>query len=138
MPRRGSSAPRAKRGEMARLSSQLAALVEESRALRDVLVRNERAAAKLQRQLARNESVIDALEALEGAMNGPRELPEAIDRFEATRREARHALFALATTQEVSMGEMARRFGFSRQLASRILQEARTSTKTPSRKSRAS
>lgn len=136
-PRRGSPASQAKRADIARLSAQLVALVEESRALRDVLVRNERASAKLQRQLERNESVIDAMEALEGAMNGPRELPDAIERFETTRREARHALFALATTQEVSMGEMARRFGFSRQLASRILQEAKTGKKTPARRSRA-
>jgi AraC-like DNA-binding protein len=122
MPR--SDPPTSKQSaDVARLNAKLTAMIEESRALRDVLVRNERAAAKLQRHLARSGSVLDAMEALEGAMRGPRELPDAIEHFETTRREARHALFSLATKQDVSMSEMARRFGFSRQLASRLVRE---------------
>lgn len=135
MPRHGPTSSPKKNDDLGRLSAQIAALIEESKVLRDVLVRNERAAAKLQRQLERNGSVMDAMGALDGAMHGPRELPEAIDRFEAARREARHALFALATTQDVSLSEMARRFGFSRQLAARIVQEARSAKKASPRRS---
>lgn len=119
-----SSTPPGKERDIALLNAYLAEVIEESRALRDVLVRNERAAAKLQRVIEKSGSVLDGMEALEGSMRGPRELPETIEHFEATRRKARHALFALASKEEVSLSEMARRFGFSRQLASRIVQEA--------------
>lgn len=132
MPRSASSSSRQSK-DVAQLNAQLTAMIEESRALRDVLARNERAAAKLQRQLERTGSVIDAMEALEGAMHGPRELPDAIDHFEATRRKTRHALFTLATKQAVSLSEMGRRFGFSRQLAARIVQEAKSDRKTSPR-----
>ena len=135
MPRHGPVSSSKENVAVGRLSAQLAALIEESKVLRDVLVRNERAAARLQRQLERNGSVIDAMAALDGSMHGPRELPEAIERFEAVRREARHALFALATTQDVSLSEMARRFGFSRQLAARIVQEAKSGKRKAPRKS---
>jgi AraC-like DNA-binding protein len=128
MARQGSSMPSRQNDDVGRLNAQIAVMIEESKALRDVLVRNERAAAKLQRHIARTGSVIDAMEALDGAMHGPRELPEAIDRFEAIRRETRHRLFSLATKQNVSLSEMARRFGFSRQLAARIAQEANSSS----------
>lgn len=135
MPRSGPSTSASKGDDVARLSSQLTDLIAESKALRDVLARNERAAAKLQRQLERHGSVLDAMEALENSMSGPRELPEAIDQFETTRRKARHAIFILATKQGVSTSEMARRFGFSRQLASRIVQEARSGAKAAPRRS---
>ena len=135
MPRPSSSRSPAKRNDAARLGSQLSALIEESQALRHVLARNERAAAKLQRELERTGSVIDSMESLIGTMSSARELPEALDHFEATRRRTRQTLFILASKQDVSLGEMARRFGVSRQLVSRVVLEATTRKATSRRAS---
>lgn len=92
----------------------------EAKALREILLRYERATVKFRRQIGHTGSVIDAMDALKGAMRGPRELPDALAHFEATRRRARQALLAVAIEQDVGVGEMARRLGFSRQLAYRL------------------
>jgi AraC-like DNA-binding protein len=124
MPRARSSRPATERADVVDLTDQLTELIEESKILRDVLIRNERAAARLRRQLQRSGSVLDAMDSLDDLMRGPRELPDALDHFEATRRRTRYILFALAAKQQLSLAELARRFGVSRQLVSRVVIEA--------------
>ena len=48
---------------------------------------------------------------------------DAIDEIERQRREMRRCLFALAMSENYSIGEMGRMFGFSRQLASKYANE---------------
>ena len=133
MPRARSSRPTTERADVVVLSNQLTELIEESKVLRDVLIRNERAAARLRSQLERSGSVIDAMNSLDDLMRGPRELPDTLDHFEATRRRTRYALFSLAAKQRLSLAELARRFGVSRQLVSRVVIEAGVQQRTSPR-----
>jgi hypothetical protein len=48
---------------------------------------------------------------------------EAIDEIERQRRDMRRSLFALAQSEDYSIGEMGKMFGFSRQLASKYANE---------------
>ena len=109
--------------------------IEVSKAFRDTVVRNERAAAKLIRQLHRQGSVIEAFTAIEGAMDRPREMAEAADEFEAARRASRQALLALAKAEGASFSAVARQLGVSRQLVSRVAAEV-SETSRPRRSKR--
>ena len=130
MPGARSSRPTTERAGVVALSHQLTELIGESKFLREVLVRNERAAARLRNHIVRSGSVLDAMDSLEGLMRSPRELPDALDHFEATRRRTRYALFSLAAKQQLSLAELARRFGVSRQLVSRVVIEAGVQQRT--------
>jgi hypothetical protein len=48
---------------------------------------------------------------------------DAVDEIERQRREMRIKLFALARSEDYSVGELGRMFGFSRQLASKYANE---------------
>jgi hypothetical protein len=48
---------------------------------------------------------------------------DAVDEVERQRREMRLKLFALAMTEDYTIGEVGRLFGFSRQLASKYARE---------------
>jgi len=103
-----------------RLVSDVSALTEASKALREVLVRYERALTALATRVKRGQSVLEAFDAMDGAMSRHRELTEALDELEATRHQVRLALFSLASAQGASTSELGRRLGVSRQLASRL------------------
>ena len=124
MSRARSSRPTTERADVVDLGNQLTELIEESKILREVLIRNERAAGRLRSHIERSGSVLDAMDSLGGLTRSPRELPDALDHFEATRRRTRYALFSLAAKQQLSLAELARRFGVSRQLVSRVVIEA--------------
>ena len=106
------------------LVSEISALVEATERLRETLGRYKRANANLARRVSRGESVLEAFEAMDGAMDRQRELTEILEEFEAVRHRVRLALFGLAGAQGASMSELGRRLGISRQLASRLAKEA--------------
>jgi DNA-directed RNA polymerase sigma subunit (sigma70/sigma32) len=106
------------------LVREIAVLVETTEAVRDVLGRYKRANAKLAKRIERGESVLEAFDGLAGTMRRHRELTEALAELEAARHQVRVALFALSTAQGVSLSEVGRRLGISRQLASRLAAEA--------------
>ncbi len=96
--------------------------------LREVLARYKRANADLVKRVAQGESVLEAFDGLDGAMQSQRELTDKLEEFEAFRHQVRVALFACATAQGASLSEIGRRLGISRQLASRLAAEADKST----------
>jgi hypothetical protein len=49
----------------------------------------------------------------------------ALDRLERARHRVRQAVFALGLSEGMTIGELARLYGFSRQLAARIAREVR-------------
>jgi len=106
------------------LAREIAALIETTDTLREVLARYKRANAHLAKRVAQGESVLEAFEGLDGAMRRHRELTETLEEFEAARHEVRVALFALSTAQGASLSELGRRLGISRQLASRLAAQA--------------
>jgi hypothetical protein len=107
-----------------RLVSDISVLADASKTLREVLVRYERAIATLASRVKRGESVLEAFDAMDGAMARHRELTEVLEEFETARHEVRLALFSLASAQGASMSELGRRLGISRQLASRLATKA--------------
>lgn len=50
---------------------------------------------------------------------------DALDEVEAARHEMRLRIFQIGLNEGMTIGDLARAFGFSRQLASRIAKEAR-------------
>jgi len=107
-----------------RLVADISVLAEASKTLREVLLRYERALVTLASRVKRGESVLEAFDAMDGAMRRHRELTETLEELEAARHQVRLALFSLASAQGASMSELGRRLGISRQLASRLTTKA--------------
>jgi len=107
-----------------RLVSDISVLADASKTLRKVLLRYERALSTLATRVQRGESVLEAFDAMDGAMRRQRELTETLEELEAARHQVRLALFSLASAQGASMSELGRRLGVSRQLASRLANKA--------------
>jgi len=103
---------------------EISAFVEMTERLRETLARYKRANSNLARRVARGESVLEAFDAMDGAMDRQRELTEMLDEFEEARHRVRLALFELARAQGATVSELGRRLGISRQLASRLATEA--------------
>ncbi len=105
--------------------------------VRRSLIHTNQAAANLRQRLQQNEAVfeqfirateqrISVAEMLErSAIQDTRlDLTDAIKKFESARHDHRVAIFALGLNEGVSIAELGRLFGFSKQLASRIAKEA--------------
>jgi hypothetical protein len=107
--------------EAVRCAKQLIAAMEN---LRHLLERREEV---LRRSLEFREPVDDFSEALkEAQITEQREdLNEALFTLERCRRESRIASFRTALEHGVSINELSRIWGFSRQMASRYAKEAR-------------
>lgn len=99
------------------------ALVEAADELRAGLLRHRRAIAEITRLVSRGTPGLDALSAVD-AEEARRELSHLLDRFETARRRARQAIIALCVEEGATASEVARRFGISRQLASRLRSQA--------------
>lgn len=104
--------------------SEISSLMEATERLRETLARYKRANATLARRVSQGDSVLEAFDAMDGSMDRQRELTEMFEEFEAIRHRVRLALFGLAEAQGVSMSELGRRLGISRQLASKLAKEA--------------
>lgn len=107
-----------------RLVRELDNLVATSTLLENVLKRYRQSSAAFAKQIGQGKSLIEAFEGMDGPMSRPRELTETFELFEATRHQVRLALFALSLEQDVSLSEVGRHLGISRQLASRLGAEA--------------
>ena len=84
----------------------------------------------MRRGLAKAKRGTDVAAALaEARPSGTRDaINEAMTKIEQCRHEARLKVFALALDQGMSIGALARAWGFSRQLAARYAKEAREGT----------
>ncbi len=105
------------------LERRIAALIEASEDMRKVLRRFAKANAELADHIAKGEVLTEALLSVQGPVRR-RETTEAMDVFEAARHKVRLAMFGLAQEQGVSISDVGRSLGFSRQLASRLAAEA--------------
>ncbi len=96
-------------------------------ALSDLRVATRQAEVGIRRAIGRAEQGMDALSAL--ASTGPavtrQGMNDALKALETARHRARLAVFASALDDGVSIGELGRTFGFSRQLAARYAKETR-------------
>ena len=99
-------------------------LLEALAELRDAIRTTE---TSIRRALKKAEQGADASEALMVASpsNLRNSMNEALGAVEKARHHARLTIFAMGLEQGMSIGELARMFGFSRQLAARYAKEAR-------------
>ncbi len=106
-----------------RLVREMTTLVEVTEDLRKVLQRYKTGSAEVAARVDRGELLADALKAESGPMRR-REVSDTLAEFEAARHQVRLAMFALGAEQGTSASELGRQLAFSRQLASRLAQEA--------------
>lgn len=106
-----------------RLVHRIVELVECSALLREKLQRYERAMVKIATHLKDGEPGIAAAKGT-GIPSERRQVTEAIEEFESARHQLRLALFALGKEEGASISEVGRVLGISRQLASRLADEA--------------
>jgi len=99
-------------------------LIEAMQNLRSVLENREEA---LRRAITVREPALDYAEAVKEAhvSEEQEDLREALFQLEQRRRESRIASFRSALDHGVSINELSRIWGFSRQMASRYAKEAR-------------
>jgi hypothetical protein len=79
---------------------------------------------KLRKRLEGGESIQAALPT-SGVPGGVQRIGSALKQLEEARHKTRTAIFALGLQEGLSIGELGRMYGFSRQLAQRFAKEAR-------------
>jgi hypothetical protein len=109
--------------ETKRLLQDMNALIDEVDRVRAVLLRYKKVSAQLASRVEQGTVLADALEQLEGAVRR-REVTESMEELEGARHRVRLAMFALGNAQGTSASELGRKLGVSRQLASRLANEA--------------
>jgi hypothetical protein len=107
-----------------RLLQRIAELGEANDELRKALVRHKKGVARAARSLKTAEWSVEAIR-VGGAPKIRSELTEALQDFEEARHQVRLAMFALSLEVGSSISETGRSLGISRQLASRLADEAR-------------
>ena len=107
-----------------RLARTMANLVEMTEHVTEVLQRYKVASIELGTRVARGETLEEVFPAIEGPAR-PREVTEVLAEFEAARHQVRLAMLELGGEQGITISEMGRQLGLSRQLASRLAAEAR-------------
>ena len=105
------------------LIREAAALIDSIEHLRAVLQQFAKLNARLSKRIGAGGDLGETLEAL-GGPDTRKEMTEALEAFETARHRLRLAMFALAEEQGMSISEVARGLGISRQLASRLAAEA--------------
>ena len=98
---------------------------EEAATLRSALRRVERVLERVCRQVEREVPVHEVMDQI-GVGELRAELVERLTRFEEARRRMRVACFRMSLTEGLSIGDIARLWGISRQLASRLVNETAT------------
>ena len=110
-------------GEVKRFVKAMDALLEQVDNTRSVLQRYKSASAKVAQRVEKGQLLVDVLKDLEGPITR-RQVTEAMDELAAARHRVRLAMFALGDAQGTNVSELGRQLGISRQLASRLANEA--------------
>jgi hypothetical protein len=101
----------------------LEGVIEASISARQALRQSETVLRRLQRRIEKGLSVAEAFAGL-GMADSRRATFDSINALEHARREARRALIALGMSEGLSLGQMARQWGVSRQLVTRMAKES--------------
>jgi hypothetical protein len=100
-------------------------LLECARSLRSDLRAKEASYRRVVKHLEAGTGVAEVMQ-LVGTDEARQELTEALDRFEHCRHKSRLSLTAVGLEEGMTIGQLGRAWGFSRQLAARYAREART------------
>ncbi len=108
------------------LAMAMQELIDANMAAREVLWRNEE---RLRRAMKSLERGFDVQRAIQRARpDAPRQSTnDVLDSYEAARHKLRRVMIAELLATGMSLGEIGRHWGFSRQLASRYAKEAQAS-----------
>lgn len=110
------------------LVGELDELVATSQELRRRLAEAEKSYRQARRLVAQGSPMGELLSEV-GAGKVRADVSEALDRFERVRHSSRRSFVVAGQAEGMSLGEMGRLWGFSRQLAARYAAEARTAAK---------
>ena len=100
----------------------LDAMLEASAAARESLRRKEMALRRLRRRIEKGTPVAEAFVGLDIPARR-REMTDGLSALEYASRNVRRATIALGATEGLSLGEMSRIWGLSRQLVTRLAKE---------------
>jgi hypothetical protein len=103
---------------------------QEAATLRSALRRYERALERVCRQVERDVPLHEVMGQI-GVGDLRADLVERLTRFEEARHRMRVACFRMSLTEGLSIGDIARLWGISRQLASRLVNEGTESARGP-------
>jgi len=103
---------------------EIGQLLESAKVLRADLRVKEAAYRRVSRMLEKGEPIDEVLED-SGARTARQELTDAMTDFERHRHSTRLSLTAAALEEGMSIGQIGRAWGFSRQLAARYAREVR-------------
>lgn len=98
-------------------------LLDSARRLRADLRAKETSYRRMAKRIERGDDIQMALGTL-GAHVQRQELTDSLDEFERSRHRTRLAITAAALAEGMSIGDIGRAWGFSRQLAARYAKEA--------------
>jgi hypothetical protein len=105
--------------------------LEASAALRKHLLENERTGRRMISAIKRGVPIPEAVEASGScAANLRRSTKDLLDNYESARHEMRAAFILPSIDGGMTIGDIGRTLGVSRQLASRLVQEARETLAT--------
>jgi hypothetical protein len=106
----------------AQLEHHVVEVIESAERLREALQGYQKQMRKLNALLAKGDPAISAVR-VTSMPAGRRPVTKAVDEFEAARHQLRVDLLAAGNEEGISMSEVGRVLGISRQLASRIANE---------------
>ena len=112
------------RDPRAALVGELDELLASSRELRQRLADAEKSYGRARRLVAQGRPMGDLLSEV-GAGTVRASVSDALDRFERARHASRRSFVVTGQAEGMSLGQMGRLWGFSRQLAARYAAEAR-------------
>jgi hypothetical protein len=99
-------------------------VIQASIAAREALRQSETVLRRMRRRLEKGSSIAEAFAGL--AISDHRQATfDRLTALEHARREARRAIIALGVSEGLSLGQMARQWGVSRQLVTRLAKESR-------------
>ena len=107
-----------------RFVRKMATLVETTDDVFAVLERYKASSVELAAGVERGENLEDIYPIIEGPAR-PREVTEVLEKFESARHQVRLAMFELGHEQGLSISEVGRQLGMSRQRASHLVNTAR-------------
>jgi hypothetical protein len=108
-----------------RVDQEIAHLLDSAKRLRDELRTKEANYRRIAKLLDRGDDVRSVLNDLNAAAIR-QDMSDALDAFEQSRHQVRVAIAARGMDEGMTIGEIARSWGVSRQLAARYAKEARS------------
>ena len=114
------------------VASRIQAVIDANQEARRAMRASEVVLKRALRSLERTGSVPETLKGMPAVVDRP-SVKEPLEKYVESRHELRLAVIARCLDEGMSIGEVGRQYGFSRQLASRYAKEVRERTQAETR-----